>query len=89
MQNCNTIIVIDISRIDWDIPGIALKPVTKLGRRKKRNYPEIWAMWFYLWVKCPNGLDRIAVSVDPDQSAPEGAVLSVSISLSKYLGPLW
>ena len=50
-------------------------------------------MWLYHRVMCPNDADRIANSVDPDQTAPLGAVWSGSAlfaqaCLSEYLGSL-
>ena len=35
---------------------------------------KICTMWFYHRVMCPKVTDRMANSVDPDQTAPCGAV---------------
>ena len=50
-------------------------------------------MWLYHRIMSPNDADRMANSVDPDQTAPLGAVWSGSAlfaqtCLSKYLGKL-
>ena len=42
------------------------------------NHPKIRTTWLYNWEKCPKHVDGIANSVDPDQSAPLGAVWSGS-----------
>ena len=42
------------------------------------NYPEVWTMWFYPKVMHPKEEDGMANSVDPDQTAPGGAVWSGS-----------
>ena len=54
------------------------------------NHSKIWTMWLYRRVMSPNGM---AKSVDPDQTAPLGAVWSGSALfaqayLSKNLGSL-
>ena len=51
-------------------------------------------MWLYYSVMFPNDADAMANSVDPDQTAPLGAVWSGSALfaqayLSKNLGSLW
>ena len=58
------------------------------------NHSKIWTMWLYHRVMSPNDADRMANSVDPDQTAPLGAVWSGSALfaqtyLSENLGPLW
>ena len=58
-----------------------------------RNHPSFWTMWLYHRVMRPNNADRMANSVDPDQTAPLGAVWSGSTLfaqtyLSKNLGSL-
>ena len=58
------------------------------------NHSKIWTMWLYHRVMSPNNADRMANSVDPDQTAPLGAVWSGSALfaqayLSKNLGSLW
>ena len=42
------------------------------------NHSKIWSMWLYHRVMSPNSTDRMANSVDPDQTAPLGAVWSGS-----------
>ena len=54
---------------------------------------KIWTMWLYHRVMSPNEADGMANSVDPDQTAPVGAVWSGSALfaqayLSKNLGSL-
>ena len=39
-------------------------------------------MWFYHIVMCPNNADRMAKSVDPDQTAPSDLVLRCLTCLS-------
>ena len=58
------------------------------------NHSKIWTMWLYHRVMSPNDADGIANSVDPDQTAPLGAVWSGSAlfaqaCLSENLGSLW
>ena len=58
------------------------------------NYPKIWTTWLYSWEMCPKDVDGIANSVDPDQTAPLGAVWSGSTLfaltyLSENLGTIW
>ena len=55
------------------------------------NYPEIWTVWFYHTVMYSKEADRMANSVDPDQTAPyeavwSGSTLFAQICLSKNLG---
>ena len=57
------------------------------------NLFKIWTMWLYHRVMSPNDADRMANSVDPDQTAPPGEVWSGSAlfaqtSLSENLGTL-
>ena len=57
------------------------------------NHSKIWTIWLYHRVMCPNDADGMANSVDPDQTAPLGAVWSGSALfaqayLSKNLGSL-
>ena len=63
------------------------------------NHSKIWTMWLYHRVMSPNDADGIANSVDPDQTAPLGAVwfrgavwsgsaLFAQAYLSKNLGSL-
>ena len=42
------------------------------------NHSQIWTMWLYYRVMSPNDADGMANSVDPDQTAPLGAVWSGS-----------
>ena len=42
------------------------------------NHSKIWTMWLYYSVMSPNDADGMANSVDPDQTAPVGAVWSGS-----------
>ena len=65
------------------------------------NHSKIWTMWLCHRVMSPNDADWMANSVDPDQTAPLGAVWSWSalfapVYLSENLGslryyqhPLW
>ena len=58
------------------------------------NKSKIWTMWLYHRVMSPNDADGMANSVDPDQTAPLGAVWSGSALfalayLSENLGSLW
>ena len=57
------------------------------------NHSKIWTMWLYHRVMSPNNADGMANSVDPDQTAPLGAVWSGSAlfaqtCLSENLGSL-
>ena len=57
------------------------------------NHSKIWTMWFYHRVASSKDADGMANSVDPDQTAPQGAVWSGSALfaqayLSKNLGSL-
>ena len=57
------------------------------------NHSKIWTMWLYHTVMSPNDAERMANSVDPDQTAPLGAVWSGSALfaqayLSENLGSL-
>ena len=42
------------------------------------NHPKIWTRWLYYRVMYPKDPDGMANSVDPDQTAPLGAVWSGS-----------
>ena len=58
------------------------------------NHSKIWTMWLFHRVMSPNDADGMANSVDPDQTAPLGAVWSGSAlfaqtCLSENLGKLW
>ena len=58
------------------------------------NPCKIWTMWLYHRVMSPNDADGMANSVDPDQTASQGAVWSGStlfaqVYLSENLGSLW
>ena len=57
------------------------------------NHPKIWTMWLYHRVMSPNAPDGMANNVDPDQTAPIGAVgsgsaLFAQAYLSENLGSL-
>ena len=57
------------------------------------NHYKIWTMWLYHRVMSPNDADGMAKSVDPNRTAPLGAVWSgsalfVQTYLSKNLGNL-
>ena len=57
------------------------------------DHSKIWTMWLYHRVMSPNDADGMAKSVDPDQTAPRGAVWSGSALfaqayLSENLGSL-
>ena len=57
------------------------------------NHSKIWTMWVYHTVMCPNDVDRMANSVDPDQTAPlravwSGSALFAQAYLSENLGSL-
>ena len=54
------------------------------------KYLTTWPLWFYHTLMYPECVDRMANSVDPDQTAPSWVVWSESIlfaktCLSKYL----
>ena len=58
------------------------------------NHSKIWTRWLYQRVMHPKDAAEIATSVDPDQTAPRGAVWSGSALfaqtyVSKNLGSLW
>ena len=57
------------------------------------NHSKIWTMWLYQRVMSPNDTEGIANSVDPDQTAPLGAVwcgsaLFAQAYLSENLGSI-
>ena len=57
------------------------------------NHSKIWTMWRYHRVMSPNDADGMTNSIDPDQTAPLGAVwtgsaLFAQAYLSKNLGSL-
>ena len=57
------------------------------------NHSKVWTMWLYHTLMSPNNADGMANSVDPDQTAPLGAVWSgsalfVQAYLSENLGSL-
>ena len=57
------------------------------------NHSKVWTMWLYDGLMSPNDADGMANSVDPDQTAPLGAVWSGSALfaqtyLSENLGSL-
>ena len=57
------------------------------------NHSKVWTMWLYHTLMNPNDADGMANSVDPDQTAPLGAVWSgfalfAQAYLSENLGSL-
>ena len=63
-------------------------------RKNYSNNPKIWLIWIFHRVMRPTDADGIANSVDPDQTAPLGAIWSGSTlfaqtHLSENLGSLW
>ena len=57
------------------------------------NHTKVWTMWLYHRLMSPNDADGMANSVDPDQTAPLGAVWSgfalfAQACLSENLGSL-
>ena len=52
-------------------------------------HPKIGIVSFYNRVMSPKDADRMANSVDPDQTAPVGSTLFAQTHLSEYLGTLW
>ena len=50
-------------------------PETSDTRKKCCKYPETGTVLFYYRVMGPKDADRMANSVDPDQTAPRGALL--------------
>ena len=53
------------------------------------NHSKIWAIWLYHRVMSPNDIDRMANSVDPDQTAVwSGSALFAQAYLSENLGSL-
>ena len=62
--------------------------------KKETNFSITPRMWLYHRIMSPNNTDGMANSVDPDQTAPLGAVWSGSALfaqayLSENLGSLW
>ena len=57
------------SRHDWKIVDWDVKP-----QHNQPTNSKIWTVWLYHRVRSPNDTDGIANSVDPDQTAPVGAV---------------
>ena len=47
------------------------------------NYPKIWTLWLYHRVMSPKNASGMANSVEPDQTAPLGAVWSGSTLLAQ------
>ena len=52
-----------------------------------RSHSKIWTVWLYHSVRSPNDADGIANSVDPDQTAPVGAVWSGSALFTQVICP--
>ena len=95
-------------RLAWTFAAhIGDKYQIRLTRPNYRKFPKysdtqkicsynskIWTMRLYHRVMCPNDADGMANSVDPDQTAPLGAVWSGSalfaqVYLSENLRSLW
>ena len=86
----------------WDPIKNLRKPMLSLRRYRKNskhsdtrnnycNYPKIWLIWIFHRVMRPKDADRIANSVDPDQTAPQSSLIwvySVCPDLSENLGSL-
>ena len=53
------------------------------------NHPKIFTRWPYHIVIGPKDVDKMANSVDPDQTAPLGSVLFAQTCLSENFGRLW
>ena len=54
------------------------------------NCSKVWTMWLYHRLMSPNDADGMANSVDPDQTAPLGAVWSGSALFAQaYLSENW
>ena len=51
------------------------------------NHSKIWTMWLYHRVMSPNDADGMANRVDPDQTAPLGAVWSGSALFAQPICP--
>ena len=49
------------------------------------NHSKIWSMWLYHRVMSPNDADRMANSVDPDQTAPWTVMLVPGQALWRYI----
>ena len=49
------------------------------------NHSKVWTMWLYHRVMSPNDADGMANSVDPDQTAPLGAVWSGLHCLPRHI----
>ena len=79
---------------EYSEAGYRINPNNSNTQKICCNHPKIWTMWLYHRVLHPKDADGIANSVDPDQTAPLGAVWSGSALfaqtyLSKNLGSLW
>ena len=77
----------------WNQPAYRKFPKYSKHPKNCGNHINIWTVWFYHRVMSPNDADGMANSVDPDQTAPPGAVWSGSTLfaqayLSENLGSL-
>ena len=61
-------------------PGMLTEMILNIRTPKKMccNHSKVWTMWVYHRAMSPNDADGMANSVDPDQTAPLGAVWSGS-----------
>ena len=70
-----------LSRSSSTTPLLYNSNVKILKNRTRKNccsYPKIGTVWFYDRVRCPKDADGMSNSLDPDQTAPVGAVWSGS-----------
>ena len=83
-----------VRSLDSIMPAVAtVKLLNSDAQKICYNHPKIWARWLYQRVMHPKDAAGIANSVDPDQTAPLGAVWSGSALfaqtyLSENLGSL-
>ena len=85
----------EILTLNWNIYTAAYRKFSKYSHTQNIccNNSKIWTMWLYHRVMSPNDADGMVNSVDPDQTAPLGAVWSgcalfAQICLSENLGKL-
>ena len=83
----------EVSGIEWRYLQLNFKASKKVLFLIRCNHSKIWTMWLYHRVMSPNDADGMANSVDPDQTAPLGAVWSgyalfAQAYLSENLGSL-
>ena len=81
---CNNSVIIfallsvDFSMVFWQWQNYRTFPKYSDTQKICCNHSKIWTMWLYHRAMSPNGADGMANSVDPDQTAPLGAVWSGS-----------